>query len=190
MSVERCLKTDFVSRATRIALIVLGALLAMASANCERRSVTDAAITAAVKSKLAAPDDNGQSDVNVDTRGGVVTLTGAVETQAEKERAERVAGNAEGVTRVINNIMVDTGGEYDGERAGMSASDLEILSKIKTRYVAEGVIGAKVRVVGGVVTLKGAVDDAQTRTRAEYIARATSGVKEVNNLLKLTSSSP
>jgi len=162
----------------------MGAVIALASANCERRSVTDPAITAAVKSKLAAPNENGPINVDVDTRGGVVTLTGAVETKAEKWRAERVAGNTEGVTRVINNITVEAEGGYEGEGAGMSASDLEILSKIKTRYVAEG-IGAKVGVKDGVVTLNGAVDDVQTRSRAEYIARATSGVKEVDNLLKV-----
>jgi osmotically-inducible protein OsmY len=163
----------------------MGAVIALASGNCERRSLTDSTITAAVKSNLAAPNESGPINVNVDTRGGVVTLTGAVETQAEKERAEQVAGNTEGVTRVINNITVETEGGYEGEGAGMSASDLEILSKIKTRYVAEGVIGAKVGVQDRVVTLKGAVDDVQTRSRAEYIARATSGVKEVNNQLKV-----
>jgi osmotically-inducible protein OsmY len=185
MSIQRSLKTDFVSRATRILLIVMGAVLALASANCERHGVTDSAITTAVKGKLAAPDENGPINVNVDTRGGVVTLTGAVETQAEKWRAERAAGNTEGVTRVINNITVEEEGGYEGEGAGVSAGDLEILSKIKTRYVAEGVIGAKVGVKDGVVTLKGAVDDVQTKSRAEYIAGATSGVKEVDNLLKV-----
>jgi len=185
MSMQRSLRTDFVSRVTRILLILFGPILALATANCERRSVTDSAITADVKSKLAAPNENGQININVDTRGGVVTLTGAVETQAEKEQAELVAANTVGVTGVINNITVNTDGGYDGEGAGMSASDLEILSKIKTRYVAEGVIGAKIGVKDGVVTLKGAVDDAQIRARAEYIARATRGVKEVNNLLKV-----
>ncbi|HEU0175635.1 MAG TPA: BON domain-containing protein [Blastocatellia bacterium] len=184
MNKQRSMKTDFIRRTARILLIVLGGLLALASANCERRSVADSAITAAVKSKLAVGNENGAINVNVDTRGGVVTLTGEVETQAEKEQAELVARNSEGVTRVINNITVETNGGYGaGEGAGMAASDLAILSKINTRYVAEGVIGAKIVVKDGVVTLKGAVDDAQTRGRAENIARATRGVKEVNNLI-------
>jgi hyperosmotically inducible periplasmic protein len=185
MNKQRSLKTDFIRRATRILQIVLGGLLALASANCARQSITDSAITAAVKSKLAVSNENDATDVNVDTRGGVVTLTGAVETQANKEQAEQMAANTEGVTRVINNITVDTNAGFDGEVAGMAPSDLAILSKIKTRYVAEGVIGAKVRVKDGVVTLKGAVDDVQIRARAENIARATSGVKEVNNLIKV-----
>jgi len=67
----------------------------------------------------------------------------------------------------------------------MSASDLAILSKIKTRYVAEDVIGARVEVKDGMVTLKGNVENAQIRARAEYIATATSGVRGVNNLIEV-----
>src|SRR5215468_164343 len=125
MSKQRSLKNDLVRSAARILLIVLGGLLALASANCERRSVADSAITAAVKSGLASSYENDATNVNVDTRGGVVTLTGVVKTQAEKEQAEHVAGTTEGVTRVINNITVNPKGRFD-EGAGMTAGDLAI----------------------------------------------------------------
>jgi hyperosmotically inducible periplasmic protein len=163
----------------------LGAFFALASANCERRRVADSAITAIVKSKLAVDNETSSANINVDTNGGVVTLTGVVTTQANKEQAERIAGSAEGVTRVINNITVETDGEHDGAVAGMAESDLAILSKIKTRYVAEDVVGAKVEVRDGVVTLTGNVENAQIRVRAENIARATSGVKNVNNMIEV-----
>ena len=186
MSKQRRLKTCFGRRAVRVLLIVLGAFLALAGANCERRSVADSAITAIVKSKLAVDNETSSANINVDTKGGVVTLTGVVTTQGNKEQAERIARNTEGVTRVINNITVETDSEQDGAVAGMAASDLAILSKIKTRYVAEDVIGAKVEVSDGVVTLTGAVENAQIRVRAENIARATSGVKSVNNMIEVS----
>jgi hyperosmotically inducible protein len=190
MSKQRRLKTCFGRRAVRVLLIVLGAFLALAGANCERRGVADSAITAIVKSKLAVDNETGSANINaninVDTKGGVVTLTGVVTTQANKEQAERIAGDTEGVTRVMNNITVETDGEYAAAGADMSASDLAILSKIKTRYVAEDVIGAKVEVRDGVVTLTGAVENAQIRARAENIARATSGVKIVNNMIEVS----
>jgi len=168
-------------------MIVLGALLALSSANCERRSGDDSVITAVVKSKLAVDNETSSANINVDTRNGVVTLTGVVTTQANKEQAERIARNTEGVTRVINNITVETNGDHDaGEGAGMAASDMAILSRIKTRYVAEGVIGPKVEVKGGVVTLTGSVESAQMRVRAENIARATGGVKGVNNVIEVS----
>ena len=70
----------------RILLIVLGAFLALASANCERRSVADSAINSMVKSKLAADNETSSANINVDTKGGAVTLTGVVTTQAIKSR--------------------------------------------------------------------------------------------------------
>jgi hyperosmotically inducible protein len=186
MSKQRGLIICFGRRAVRVLLIVLGAFLALAAANCERRSVADSAITAMVKSKLAADNETSSANINVDTKGGVVTLTGVVATQANKEQAERIAGNTEGVTRVISNITVETEGEHAAAGAGMSASDLAILSKIKARYVAEDVIGAKVEVRNGVVTLTGNVENAQIRVRAENIARATSGVESVNNMIEVS----
>jgi hyperosmotically inducible protein len=173
-------------RAMRILLFALGALLALAGANCDTRSAVDSAITAAVKSKLVVDNENIAVNVNVETRGRVVTLSGVVATQAEKEQAERIARNTEGVTRVINNITVETNGAYDaGEGAVMAASDLAILSKIKTRYVSEDVVGVKVVVKDGVVILKGNVKNARVRARAENIARAMSGVKSVNNIIEV-----
>jgi hyperosmotically inducible protein len=185
MSKQRRLKIFFGRRVMRILLIVLGAFLALASANCEGRSVADSAVTAMVKSKLAVDNETSSANINVDTKGGMVTLTGVVTTQANKEQAERIARDTEGVTRVINNITVETYGEHDDEVGGMGASDLAILSKIKTRYVAEDVIGARVEVKDGMVTLKGNVENAQIRARAENIARATSGVRGVNNLIEV-----
>jgi len=186
MSKQRSLKTRFGRRAVRVLLIVLGAFLALAGANCERRNVADSAITAIVKSKLAVDNETSSANINVDTKGGVVMLTGVVVTQANKEQAERIARNTEGVTRVINNITVEPDGEHAAAGASMSASDLAILSKIKTRYVAEDVIGAKVEVRDAVVTLTGNVENAQIRVRAENIARATSGVKSVNNMIEIS----
>src|SRR5262245_41066719 len=186
MNKQRSLKTNFVRRTARILIIVLGGLLALASANCERRTITDSTITAAVKGKLAVSDENDAINVDVDTRGGEVTLTGVVNTQADKEHAGRLAANTEGVTRVINNIIVNTDSGYEaGEGSSMTASDLAIFSRIKTRYVAEDVVGAKVGVKDGVVTLKGVVEDAQSRVRAESIDRSSGGVKEVDNLMKV-----
>ncbi len=186
MSKQRRLITCFGRRAVRVLLIVLGAFLALAAANCERRGAADSAITAVVNNKLAVDNETSSANINVDTKGGVVTLTGVVMTQANKEQAERIARNTEGVTRVINNVTVEMEGEYAGAGVGMSASDLAILSKIKTRYVAEDVTGAKVEVRDGVVTLTGNVENAQIRGRAENIARATSGVKNVNNMIEVS----
>ena len=67
---------------------------------------TDAGITSAVKSKLAADDTVKAYQVDVDTNNHVVTLTGDVNTSVAKERAIELARNTDGVRDVIDQLRV------------------------------------------------------------------------------------
>ena len=68
--------------------------------------VTDPALTAAVKSKLLGDPDVSGLKIDVDTENGVVTLTGRVSTQAEKDEALRLARETSGVKSVTDRITV------------------------------------------------------------------------------------
>ena len=68
---------------------------------------TDAGITTAVKSKLAADDTVKAYQVDVDTNNKVVTLSGDVETAAQKEHAVTIARNTDGVSDVIDRLRVN-----------------------------------------------------------------------------------
>ncbi|HET6654634.1 MAG TPA: BON domain-containing protein [Gammaproteobacteria bacterium] len=72
-------------------------------------AASDTAITAAVKSKLLANSSTSGMDIHVETNSGVVTLSGTVTTDAEKNLAERIARNTNGVTDVTNNLKVKSG---------------------------------------------------------------------------------
>jgi hyperosmotically inducible protein len=67
---------------------------------------SDAWITTKVKADLLATKDVPGMDLRVDTRNGVVTLAGRVDTQAEADRAIAVARNIKGVTRVDSSGLV------------------------------------------------------------------------------------
>lgn len=71
----------------------------------------DAGITAKVMTRLATDErtDAAASDVEVDTRAGVVTLAGAVDGEKAKTAAEEIARAIEGVSRVVNKIKVGSG---------------------------------------------------------------------------------
>ena len=43
---------------------------------------------------------------SVDTQKGVVTLKGNVETEAQKNEAEQIARETDGVSKVVNNLVV------------------------------------------------------------------------------------
>ena len=75
------------------------------------QNVDDATITTAVKSKLAADVRlSTLADIGVETDNGVVTLEGAVESDAIKAAAEDVAESVDGVLRVSNQLRVDPKG--------------------------------------------------------------------------------
>ena len=69
-------------------------------------TVTDASITAAVKSKLLADRMVSGLKIDVDTENGVVTLKGPVKTQAEARQAEKLAKETKGVERVVVELKV------------------------------------------------------------------------------------
>jgi osmotically-inducible protein OsmY len=66
----------------------------------------DAALTAAVKTKLLADRSVSGLKIDVDTRNGVVTLTGTVNNATEKSEAVRIARATDGVKTVRDNLKV------------------------------------------------------------------------------------
>jgi len=68
--------------------------------------VSDSWITTKVKSDLAVEKDVSAMNISVKTVDGVVTLSGKASSQAEADKAVRVAGQINGVKSVVNNLDV------------------------------------------------------------------------------------
>ena len=68
--------------------------------------VDDAGITMAVKSKLLDDPDVKGSKIDVDTREGIVYLTGTVRSETEKTKAVQLAKDTKGVKDVQPNLDV------------------------------------------------------------------------------------
>ena len=71
-----------------------------------RALAADAALTAKIKSKMALDDSVKAADIDVDTSGGVVTLTGKVSSDAARQRAMQLARETDGVTSVVDRLAV------------------------------------------------------------------------------------
>ncbi len=69
----------------------------------------DATTTASVKSKFLWSGEVDGLDINVDTHRGVVTLNGTADSEANKELAEKMAKNTDGVRDVVNKLVVKNG---------------------------------------------------------------------------------
>ena len=66
----------------------------------EEKGVSDAWITAKVKSTFAYSRNVDGHEISVDTKNGAVTLKGSADTGAERDLAIELAKNVRGVTSV------------------------------------------------------------------------------------------
>lgn len=124
-------------------------------------------------------------DVKVQSKDGVVTLTGTVTEESHKALAGETVANIAGVKRVDNKL------ELKGERPE-EMSDTWIMMKVKsTLLYHRSVSGLKteVDVKDGIVTLQGEADNqAQIDLTTEY-ARDIEGVKNVINKMTVAKAS-
>jgi len=70
--------------------------------------IDDATITMKVKSRLLDDPSVKGLKIDVDTRDGVVYLTGSVRSESEKDKAIELAKNTEGVRDVQANLTIKT----------------------------------------------------------------------------------
>ena len=159
----------------------------------------DAWLTAKVQSKYFIDDEVKGLDIDVDTDNGVVTLSGAVRSEAERRQALALARSTEGVREVVDRLRTEPAeGETAATRgpAGargeldpvteLSRPDEWITMKIQSKYFLDGDVKSRqinVDTAKGVVTLKGTVTTDAEKRQAELIARETEGVARVVNQL-------
>ena len=83
----------------------LGERAAVASAKAGE-VVRDASITTKIMAKMTLDDLVKARTIDVTTDGPIVTLTGRVHSQEERERALRLARETEGVQQVVDRLQV------------------------------------------------------------------------------------
>jgi len=170
-------------------IVVAGSLVGVAMlalAGCTSSMVSDSTkhadsgVTSVIQTSLESSEKVKARQVEVQTREGVVYLTGVVDTEEARREAARIAWRTEGVDGVVNDLTV-------GERTvGSWVDDVMISSKVKSKLIANSQIKAgdiDVSSSQGVVTLIGRVSSTTIKSAAEQTARDTGGVKDVHNEL-------
>ena len=66
----------------------------------------DATITTKVKAAVMAEPNLKSTDINVDTKDGIVTLAGTVSSQEAKQKANQAAQGVQGVKSVSDQLVV------------------------------------------------------------------------------------
>ena len=85
------------------------------------QAMDDTAITAKVKAAMARDKDVSVTSVSVETVKGEVRLSGFVNTSSEKQRAEQLALQVEGVRSVQNGLVVRPSSSAGSGSSGASA---------------------------------------------------------------------
>lgn len=168
-----------------IGLLALGGCASSMVPRNERQA--DSGITSVIEASLEASETVKGRQVDVETREGVVYLTGVVDTAEGRREAGRLAWRTEGVSSVVNYLTV---GEMT---VGSWVDDVMISSKVKSRLIADDDVRAAdidVSSSQGVVTLIGRVASQANKRAAERIALDTKGVNSVNNELEVGAAQP
>jgi hyperosmotically inducible protein len=76
------------------------------AADQARRALNDGSLTAKIKAKMALDDSVKALDIDIDTTGSTVTLSGVVDNEAQRQRALALARETNGVTQVIDRLRV------------------------------------------------------------------------------------
>lgn len=145
----------------------------------------DSTITARVKAALIDDKNIRSSDISVKTENKVVTLSGSVDSAEQKDLAVNAAKTVKGVTTVNDqlNVVAEKSASLKGY-----AGDTAITSQVKAKLLADDIVPSRkvtVETRAGTVHLSGTVDSRQQADRAADIAKAVSGVKNVENNLSV-----
>ncbi|HXW06129.1 MAG TPA: BON domain-containing protein [Vicinamibacterales bacterium] len=92
--------------ALALALILAAPLLLAGCGKTIGETIDDGTITARVKTALLNDRDIAGMTIDVDTFKGVVTLSGAVKSAAERDRAIALARSVDGVTDVKSTLQI------------------------------------------------------------------------------------
>lgn len=161
------------SRAFVLALSLL--LAGLAACN---RGPSDADITANVKAKLAADSSLAAAVINVTTTDGGVTLSGAVNSAAQKDSAGQLAQGVAGVKSVTNNLTAKP-----APTPVVIAADDPLKTQVMANLIKYGISGINVTIANGEVTLTGDLPRAKLQDAMKAANEAHP--KKVNNKLNL-----
>lgn len=157
------------------------------------QTLEEALLEAKIKVALLEHLKKEALKVEVEVSGHTAVLSGVVSSRAHRSLAEQVALSVSGVDQVENRIELaeaSSGGPVSraARKVEQETADALLEAKIKARLLeAMGLAAFRVEVeaTDGVVSLSGTVKEKEHKVLAGKIAKATPGVVELHNLLRV-----
>jgi len=147
-------------------------------------SSSDTALTMKVKAALVSDRSVDANDIEVETRDGVVQLSGFVDSEDARSTAVMRARSVSGVAEVRNDLSL-----RDDRPAKEPASDTVIAARVRSsldKVELADDSDVNVEVSAGVVQLSGFVKNSEEKNRAGDAASSVPGVRDVENHIALT----
>ena len=166
-------------------LIAVALLLAGMNAGCSRTDTRSPAVADQIRKSL---DHSGYKDVSVskDREKGVVTPTGHVASDPDKQQAESIAKPMAAGQVVADEIQVLPAGAESDAKAVSSDLDKAIDKNLDAALIQNKLnMDISYDVKNGVVTLKGNVNSEIRRNQAAHVASSVPNVQQVVNELQV-----
>lgn len=144
---------------------------------------TDSQLQRDVMDELARDTNVHASEIGVEVRDGIVTLSGDVASFHEKCEAERVASRVAGARAIVIGLEVEPASPDRHTDTDIARAALAILKW----HAGLPEQGMHVKVENGWVTLAGDVESYSQRVLAESAVRTLRGVKGVINEMRVLS---
>jgi osmotically-inducible protein OsmY len=154
--------------------------------DAEPNEHSDAWVTMKVRGVLAFHKNVSASETDVRTDAGVVTLSGTVDSEAQRLLTADYAGDVDGVVTVRNHLVVIP--PQAARSLGRKVDDSSITAQVKTALLfhkSTHALATKVTTRDGVVTLRGEAGNGAERDLVTRLAGDIEGVKLVNNCMTL-----
>lgn len=167
------------------ATAIIGAAGATAVTATQERSfgeaLDDAAVSNEIKSRLLANGSLGEVDVEV--AGGLVLLSGRVQTPELRLKAESIAWSVKRADDIANEIKIESPGGFFS-----NASDELISTRVRARLLGSSTVQANnfnVETYGGTVYLLGIARSVKELEKAAEEASKVGGVNQVVSYVRL-----
>lgn len=169
------------------AVAALGTAGAVGVAAAQEKSlgeaVDDATASNEIKSKLLSESANKFGEVDVEVTGGLVLLSGRVNTPEERVKAEGIAWTSHLTRDVANEIRIQPPGGFLA-----NVSDEVITGRVRARLVGSSTVKSlnfNIETYNGVVYLMGIARSAEELKRAAEEASVVGGVKQVVSYVRI-----
>jgi len=163
----------------------LGVLSALLLALCIGCSQNKASVPDLRDHVSRALESGGYKDISVDVNNDkqLVTLRGDVKSQEDKDRVEQIARESGGGYIVSNEVGIRPEGVEKEAKNIDKNVDAAIEKEFKAVLIANRLDNQHIKysATNGVLTLKGKVDDAMLREKAEKLAASVPNVQQVVN---------